>query len=39
MNELAEDFFEIYRERLKEGKAQLATPNRQTAMEKNSVIQ
>jgi 5-methylcytosine-specific restriction endonuclease McrA len=34
MNELAEDFFKMYLERLKKGKAQLATPNRQTAIER-----
>ncbi|WP_409304707.1 HNH endonuclease domain-containing protein [Peribacillus sp. SCS-155] len=34
MNELAEDFFDMYKERLKNGKPQLATPNRQTAMER-----
>ncbi|TNP14134.1 HNH endonuclease [Bacillus tropicus] len=34
MNELAEDFFDMYLERLKNGKPQLATPNRQTAMER-----
>ena len=34
MNELAADFFYMYLERLKHGKPQLATPNRQTAMER-----
>ncbi|MGG4409248.1 HNH endonuclease [Niallia taxi] len=34
INELAEDFFDMYKERLKRGKPQLATPNRQTAMER-----
>lgn len=34
MNELAEDFFDMYKERLENGKPQLATPNRQTAMER-----
>ncbi|MFP5111630.1 HNH endonuclease domain-containing protein [Bacillaceae bacterium C204] len=34
MNELAEDFFTMYLKRLINGKPQLATPNRQTAMER-----
>jgi 5-methylcytosine-specific restriction endonuclease McrA len=34
MTELAEDFFDMYKERLKSGKPQLAQPNRLTAMER-----
>jgi hypothetical protein len=34
MTELGEDFFDMYLIRLKSGKPQLATPNRQTAMER-----
>jgi hypothetical protein len=34
MTELAEDFFDMYLERLKNGKPQLVLPNRRTAMEK-----
>ncbi|RDU38913.1 HNH endonuclease [Neobacillus piezotolerans] len=34
MNELAEDFFNMYLDRLKNGKPQLANPNRKTAMER-----